>query len=90
MKLAGVLMAGLTGHALIQPARVDLRLNPAVTQESAQDTICVVGWTRSVRPPSAYTRRVKRELLREFDLPADSASDYVVCTPFDRTPGGLD
>jgi len=76
MKLAAIILAGLSSPALSQPARVDFRLNPAVTQESAQETICVVGWTRSIRPPSAYTRRVKQELLRQLDLPAESAPQY--------------
>jgi hypothetical protein len=69
-------LVGLSSSALAQPARVDLRLNPAVTQESVQETICVIGWTRFIRPPSAYTRRVKQDLLRELDLPHDSASRY--------------
>jgi len=76
MKLAYILLAGLFSPALSQPTRVDLRLNSAVTQESARETICVVGWTRSIRPASAYTRRVKQELLRELDLPRESASRY--------------
>jgi hypothetical protein len=76
MKLASILLVGLSSSALAQPARVDLRLNPAVTQESVQETICVIGWTRFIRPPSAYTRRVKQDLLRELDLPHDSASRY--------------
>jgi hypothetical protein len=76
MKLAYVLIAGLSSPAFAQPVRVDFRLNPAVTQESIQETICLIGWTRSVRPPSAYTRRVKQELLRDLNLAAESASQY--------------
>jgi len=45
-------------------------------QESLQETICVLGWTRSIRPRSADTRRIKQELLRELELPAENANDY--------------
>jgi hypothetical protein len=76
MKLAATLLAGLTSFASAQPARVDLRFNPVVTQESIQETICVAGWTRSIRPHSADTRRIKQELLRELALPVESANEY--------------
>lgn len=33
--------------------------NPAVTQDTIRTTICVVGWTDTVRPPSSYTNALK-------------------------------
>jgi hypothetical protein len=30
-------------------------LNPAVTQDTIATTICVPGWTKTVRPPTSYT-----------------------------------
>jgi hypothetical protein len=36
-------------------------INPAVTQDTIYSTICVRGWTRTVRPPVSYTERLKRE-----------------------------
>jgi hypothetical protein len=38
-------------------------VNPKVTQANIQSTICKVGWTKTVRPPSSYTRIVKLEQL---------------------------
>jgi hypothetical protein len=49
-------------------ASEDLPLNPTVTQESIQQTICVPGWTKTVRPPASYTARVKIKLIRELEL----------------------
>lgn len=76
MKLAVTFLVGLTSFVSSQPAQVDLRLNPEVTQESLRETICVAGWTHAIRPPSSYTRRIKQELLRELELPGDSANEY--------------
>ncbi|HEX3542635.1 MAG TPA: hypothetical protein VHT75_19560 [Acidimicrobiales bacterium] len=33
--------------------------NPAVTQATIAETICLPGWTATVRPPVSYTERVK-------------------------------
>ena len=38
-------------------------VNPDVTQANIGRTICVHGWTTSIRPPVSYTNRVKREML---------------------------
>ena len=38
-------------------------LNPAVTQQTIQQTICVKGWTKTVRPPEEYTYEIKRSQL---------------------------
>ena len=56
-------------------------INPAVTQENIDDTICVAGWTKTVRPPSSYTSRLKSEQMREQNLPGtmqDYEEDHLV------------
>ena len=50
-------------------------LNPDVTQATIGSTVCARGWTRTVRPPSDYTSRLKVEQLRRFGLPG-RAADY--------------
>src|SRR5439155_11220616 len=50
-------------------------LNPDVRQDTIGRTICVQGWTRTIRPPSAYTSRLKAEQMREYAL-GGSLSDY--------------
>lgn len=38
-------------------------LNPAVTQATIAQTICVPGWTQTVRPPASFTTGLKRRQL---------------------------
>ena len=40
-------------------------INPEVTQENLQETICHKGWSKTVRPDSSWSMRIKRRLLRE-------------------------
>jgi hypothetical protein len=47
-----------TGHGCIP-------LNPDVTERNIRQTICVPGYTATVRPSSSYTNGVKAKLLRE-------------------------
>jgi hypothetical protein len=50
-------------------------INPAVTQANISTTICVRGWTATVRPPLSYTAALKRQMLRDRHLPGRTA-DY--------------
>jgi hypothetical protein len=43
-------------------------LNPQVTQETIGRTICVPGWTSTVRPPTSFTDRLKREQMQARGL----------------------
>jgi hypothetical protein len=45
-------------------AAVPGALNPAVTQATIGQTICVKGWTTTVRPPELYTEALKYKLIR--------------------------
>jgi hypothetical protein len=44
-------------------------VNPDVTQATIRDTICVRGWTRTIRPPVSYTNELKLRQLREYPFP---------------------
>jgi hypothetical protein len=50
-------------------------LNPDVTQATIGATICVRGWTRTVRPPTSYTNELKVKQMREYGV-GGSLSDY--------------
>lgn len=50
--------------------------SPAVTQENVATTICVKGYTATVRPPVSYTRKVKRSLLKARGIPLANARLY--------------
>jgi hypothetical protein len=51
-------------------------LNPEVTQATIQQTICVRGYTKSVRPPVSYTNHIKKQRMREMELPMELISDF--------------
>jgi len=56
-------------------------LNPDVTQATIGSTICVAGWTRTIRPPSSYTSTLKVRQLREYGFagsPSDFEEDHLV------------
>ena len=38
-------------------------INPAVTQANIQKTICVSGYTATIRPPASYTTKLKKTQL---------------------------
>src|SRR5882724_1684671 len=50
-------------------------LNPDVTQANIDSTICVHGWTKTIRPPTSYTNALKRKHMREYGV-GGSQSDY--------------
>jgi hypothetical protein len=43
--------------------------NPSVIQSNIDETICVRGWTRTIRPPESYTYRLKRAQLHSSNSP---------------------
>jgi hypothetical protein len=56
-------------------------LNPVVTQATIATTICVKGWTRTVRPPVSYTNDLKRTGLRQYGLrgpPSAFQEDHLI------------
>ena len=50
------------------PVRTPGVLNEEVTQATIGSTICVHGWTRTIRPPTDYTNTLKAKQLREYGL----------------------
>jgi hypothetical protein len=46
-----------------------------VTEANIHQTICVPGWTRTIRPPESYTSRLKREQIAQWHL-SGSSRDY--------------
>lgn len=57
MLLAIVL--AVTSWLLPNPAVTPGAINPNVTQENIHSTICVSGWTATIRPPVSYTNKLK-------------------------------
>jgi hypothetical protein len=78
--LLGVAIVSPHGSSSKGPYPADLTrtpgvLNPDVTQANIHSTICVRGWTRTIRPPTSYTNDLKRKQMREYGV-GGSMSDY--------------
>lgn len=50
-------------------------INHRVMQSNIERTICVPGWTKTIRPPTSYTNKLKARQMRELGLPGE-AKDY--------------
>lgn len=51
-------------------------VDPAVTQENIRSTICVKGYTKTVRPPSYYTNKLKKSQIREYGYDNTNPKEY--------------
>ena len=58
------------------PALAGMALNPDVHQATIAQTICIPGYTKSVRPAVSYTNGVKLKLLRQAGLDPSHAPEY--------------
>src|SRR5258708_21865538 len=50
--------------------------NPNVTQANIHDTICIKGWTDTVRPPSSYTDSLKLKQIGQYHYKDKKVSSY--------------
>jgi len=62
--------------SLPNPSRTPGATGSAVTQENIGETICVRGWTRTVRPLEEFTYQMKRRQLREWRYENRRLRDY--------------
>lgn len=61
---------------LPDPALTPGAINPDVTQDNIHSTVCVKGWTKTVRPPAFYTNRLKKSQIREYGYGNSSPRDF--------------
>ncbi|WP_031066225.1 hypothetical protein [Streptomyces sp. NRRL WC-3742] len=50
--------------------------NPDVTEDTVDDTICVAGYSKSIRPPTSYTNRLKVKQIGEYGYENTDTADY--------------
>ncbi|MDQ6723741.1 MAG: hypothetical protein M3Z01_05690 [Thermoproteota archaeon] len=50
-------------------------INTSVTQDNIKNTICVSGFTKTIRPPVSYTSPLKTNLMHSYGF-TDSRSNY--------------
>ena len=41
-------------------------INPNVTQANIQQTVCIKGYTKTIRPPAYFTNKLKKRQLRQY------------------------
>ncbi|MER6125281.1 hypothetical protein ABT173_22120 [Streptomyces sp. NPDC001795] len=82
---AGLVVTTGTAHAqscsqdylpLPDPSCQPGDVNPDVTQDTIDSTICVSGWTATVRPSSSYTTALKKKQIVEYGYSDTSTADY--------------
>ena len=70
-------------------ARTPGTLNVDVTQATIGSTICVHGWTRTVRPSSGYTGELKLRQMTEYGVrgsPAEYQEDHLISLELGGAP----
>ena len=75
MKLLLLFLAAVA--PIVPPGAV----NPNVTQANIHQTVCVAGWTKTIRPPASYTNKLKLEQMAAQHLtgkPADYEEDHFI------------
>ncbi len=51
-------------------------INPEVTQENIRQTVCVKGYTKTIRPPASYTNKLKKSQIRQYGYSDTNPTDY--------------
>jgi hypothetical protein len=59
----------------------DSRLTPgavdsSITQQNIQQTVCVRGYVKTVRPPASYTNKLKKRQIREYGYADQNPKHY--------------
>lgn len=81
------------GAVLPNHFRTPGAVNPDVSQADIHSTICVVGWTTTIRPPSSYTTSLKERQLatgyayRGDVSPSDYEEDHLIPLELGGSPG---
>jgi hypothetical protein len=48
----------------------------SITQENIQSTICVNGYTKTIRPPAYYTNKLKKRQIQQYGYADKNPKDY--------------
>ena len=65
----------IVNGALPDPKCTPGATNPSVTQDNIKNTICIPGFSKTVRPPVSYTTPLKIRLMQSYGF-TDSRSNY--------------
>jgi Protein of unknown function (DUF3761) len=93
VETTGGVTINTAGVVLPDPRRTPGAINPAVTQASIGQTICVSGWTATVRPSSGYTTGLKEQQLASGyayhgdTTTGDYEEDHLISLELGGSPG---
>ncbi len=68
---------------LPDPACTPGSVDPKVTQATIDTTICVSGWTKTVRPPVSETSKAKTYMYTAYGIPPDTPSELDHLVPLE-------
>lgn len=63
-------------------------INPDVTQDNIQQTVCVKGFTKTIRPPASYTNKLKKRQIRQYGYDNRNPKHYEVDSLIALSIGG--
>jgi hypothetical protein len=73
---APIIIACHSNHGLPDSVCTPGAADPRVTQDNIHTTICVSGYTATVRPPSSYTDPLKRQQISAYGYTDPNLADY--------------
>jgi hypothetical protein len=68
----------IAAHVLPDPETTPGVLNPDVTANTIKSTVCVAGWTATVRPPTDWTDKLRNADTPEGATPVDGELDHLI------------
>ena len=75
---------------LPDPALTPGAINTEVTQQNIHSTVCVKGYTKTIRPPAHYTNKLKKRQMREYGYadrnPKHYEEDHLVALSIGGAP----
>lgn len=66
----------------------ELPLNKSVREETLPETICMRGYTRTIRPPAHVTNTIKYEMLRKNGYSISAMHDFILDHKIPLSLGG--
>lgn len=80
MKQLAILLMFIAGAAfagdLPNPSLTPGATNPDVAQDNIASTICVKGWTKTIRPAANYTNRLKKQQITQYGYADTNPKHY--------------
>ena len=69
---SGVAVASDLPDRSLTPGVTDL----GISQQNIQSTVCVKGYTKTVRPPAKYTNKLKKRQIRQYGYDDQNPKNY--------------